>query len=84
MKGEIIDPMDLAARLKKAMPVVISAERKNIIDPLYLQLLNPRTILLVIDSNLCLDTERPMAPAPPLEVLPARPTEAMPAAMPAN
>ena len=79
MKGETIDPTELATRLKKAIPVVISAERKNVIDPLYLQLFNPKTILLVVDSNLNPDAETPAPPFPPApEVVPAPPVEASP------
>lgn len=77
LRGEIV-------RLKKAIPVVISAERKNVIDPLYLQLFNPQTILLVVDANLSPDTAPPTAPVPPIEAPPTPPAEALPAAAPAN
>ncbi len=82
MKGETIDPTDLAARLKKAVPVVISAERKNVIDPLYLQLFNTKTILLVVNANLSPETESPEPPSVP--DAPAPPVEAPPAPVPAN
>lgn len=77
IKGELIELDDLSTRLKTAKPVVISAERRDVIDPLYLELFNSKTILLVVDANLSPETASPEtnpdAPLPPAEAAPAPP-----------
>jgi hypothetical protein len=86
MKGKQIADQELARRLKKATPVVISAERKSVIDPLYLSLFNTNSILLVIDAKISPDPEPappiPEVPAPPAPSADAHPEPALPEPVP--
>ena len=82
MTGKRLSEEELATRLKRAVPAVVSAERKNVIDPLYLSLFSPNAILLVIDSKISPD-EEPVPPTPE-EPTPAPPAEAPPEPAPAK
>ena len=78
VNGDLVVPEDLAKRLKKLSTVVISAERTNVIDPLFLSVLNEKAIILVVDARLTPEnpdqSEAPASPAPePVDVTPPVP-----------